>query len=243
MSTTDIIIKYFPAILRALPATLEMLIVTVIMAFILGFFLAWGKICKVKILRVISGVFISFQRGTPMMVQLLLVFILIPVICNNNGINIGDMDPIVYALVAFGLNLSAFFAEIYRSAYNSLDYKQIEAAQSLGESDVQVFFRVILPQGAANALPNFTNMSLEQMKNTSIASIIGVYDILGRVQQLVKNAYGVGQMQMYIMVGVIYWVMGLIILLFSNMIVKRLNKGNPEYAGNMQNKVASKGAM
>lgn len=127
----------------------------------------------------------------------------------------------------FFLKYGSVFAEIFRSAYIALDYKQIEAAQSLGMGPLQTFRRVILPQGAASALPNLTNMSLELMKNTSIAAVIGVYDILGKAQQLVKNNYGVGQLELYITVGVIFWIMGLLILFVSNLVTRRLNKGNP----------------
>ena len=162
-----------------------------------------------------------------MMVQLLLIFIWIPLICNDNGISTNTWDPIIYALISFSLNMAAFFAEIFRSAYIALDYKQIEAAQSLGMGPLQTFRRVILPQGAASALPNLTNMSLELMKNTSIAAVIGVYDILGKAQQLVKNNYGVGQLELYITAGVIFWIMGLLILFVSNLVTRRLNKGNP----------------
>lgn len=222
----EIIRHYLPALMRALPTTLYLLFVSVVMAVILGFFLAWAKIGKNHILRAIASIFISFMRGTPMMVQVLLVFILVPTIAYNNGIDTSAWNPTVYALVAYSLNLAAFFAEIFRSAYMALDYKQIEAAQSLGMSGVQTFFRVILPQGAVVALPNLTNMSLEQMKNTSIAAVIGVYDILARAQQLAKNNYGVGQMELYLTVGVIFWILGLIILAISHLVTKKLDKGN-----------------
>lgn len=224
-NSLEIIVHYLPALLRALPTTLYLLFVSVALAVIIGFFLAWAKIGKNKILKVISSVFISFMRGTPMMVQILLVFILVPIIAYNNGVDTSAWSPMVYALVAYSLNLSAFFAEIFRSAYLSLDYKQIEAAHSLGMSDVQTFWRVVFPQGIAVALPNLTNMSLEQMKNTSIAAVIGVYDILAKAQQLAKNNYGVGQIQLYLTVGVIFWLLGLLILFLSNLATKRFNKG------------------
>jgi His/Glu/Gln/Arg/opine family amino acid ABC transporter permease subunit len=224
-NSLEIVKRYLPALIQSLPTTLYMLVISVVIAAIFGFFLVWAKIGKNPILKTISGVFISFMRGTPMMVQLLLIFIGIPVVCNDIGIDISTWQPIIYALIAFSLNMSAFFAEIFRSAYIALDYKQIEAAQSLGMGPVQTFRRVILPQGAANALPNMTNMSLELMKNTSIAAVIGVYDILGKAQQLVKNNYGVGQLELYITVGVIFWILGLIILLISGIVTKRLNRG------------------
>ena len=223
----EIIWHYLPALLQALPTTLELLGISVLAAVILGFFLAWAKLGKNPVAKTLSSVFISFMRGTPMMVQVLLIFIWVPLIAYDNGIDTGSWDPMIYALIAYSLNLCAFFAEIFRSAYMAIDYRQIEAAQSLGMSRIQTFRRVILPQGAASALPNLTNMSLEQMKNTSIAAVIGVYDILGKAQQLAKNNYGVGQMELYVTVGVIFWIMGLLILLVSNLVTARLNKGNP----------------
>lgn len=222
----EIIKHYMPALMRALPTTLYLLFVSVVVAVIFGFFLAWAKIGKNRLIKFLASIFISFMRGTPMMVQILLVFILVPTIAYDNGVDTSSWSPSVYALAAYSLNLSAFFAEIFRSAYLSLDYRQIEAAQSLGMSGVQTFFRVILPQGAVAGLPNLTNMSLEQMKNTSIAAVIGVYDILARAQQLAKNNYGVGQMELYLTVGVIFWVLGLIILGISHIVTKRLDRGN-----------------
>ncbi len=217
---------YLPALLQSLPTTFYLLFVSVVIAAVLGFFLAWAKIGKYRILKGLSSLLISFMRGTPMMVQLLIIFILIPVIANNHGINTGSWDPSIYAIIAFSLNEACFFAEIFRSAYKSLDYGQIEAAQSLGMGRIQVFFRVILPQGAASALPNTTNMSLELMKNTSIAAVVGVYDILGRATQLARNNYGVGQLELYLEVGIFFWIIGLVILFISGKVTKTLNRGN-----------------
>lgn len=229
MNWLQILHDYLPAIFRALPTTFYLLFVPVLIALVLGFFLAWAKLGKVKILRALSSVLISFMRGTPMMVQLLLVFILVPMVAYRNGFDTSNCDPSIYAVFAFSINEACFFAEIFRSAYLSLDYGQIEAAKSIGMSSIQIFRRVILPQGAASGLPNTTNMVLELMKNTSIAAVIGVYDILGRAQQLSKNNYGTGQMELYIVVAILYWVIGLVILEVSNVAVAKLNRGNAAY--------------
>jgi His/Glu/Gln/Arg/opine family amino acid ABC transporter permease subunit len=221
----QIIYHYLPALLRALPTTLELLGLSVLFALILGFFLAWGKISKNLPAKIISSVFISFMRGTPMMVQVLLIFILIPTIAYQHGMDTSSWSPFLYALIAYSLNLSAFFAEIYRSAYNGMDFRQIEAAESLGMTKIQVFRRVTMPQSAVIALPNLTNMTLEQMKNTSIAAVIGVYDIVARAQQLARNNYGSGQMQLYLTVGLIFWGLCLLILFVMNRVTKRLGRG------------------
>lgn len=229
MNSLEIMKQYLLPLLGALPTTLYLLFTSVLIALVLGFLLTWAKIGKIHILRGIANLFISFMRGTPMMVQVLLTFILVPLIAFQNGVDTSKWDPINYAIVAFGLNEAAFFAEIFRSAYLSLDHGQIEAAESLGMSRMQVFRRVILPQGAAAALPNTTNMTLELMKNTSIAMVIGVYDIMGKAVQLGKNNYGVGQEELYFEVAVAFWVLGLIIQAISNNASDRLNKGNASY--------------
>ncbi len=229
VKSLEIMEHYFPALMRSLPTTFSLLFLSVIIALVLGFFLAWAKLCSNKILKVLSGIFISFMRGTPMMVQILLIFILVPMLAYEHGIDTSSWNPQFYAIVAFALNEAAFFAEIFRSAYLSLDYGQLEAAESLGMSRFQVFCRVILPQSAASALPNTTNMTLELMKNTSIASVIGVYDILGKATQLAKNNYGAGQFELYIEVAFLFWIIGLLILAISNAMTAKLNRGNASY--------------
>lgn len=225
----EILQRYLPVMIKALPTTFYLLFVSVLIALVLGFFLTWAKIGKNKILKALSSIFISFMRGTPMMIQILLIFILVPMLAYQNGVDTSSWNPTIYAIIAFSLNQTAFFAEIFRSAYMSLDFGQIEAAQSLGMNGFQVFRRVILPQGAASALPNATNMSLELMKNTSIAAVIGVYDILGQATQLSRNNYGVGTLELYLTVGVVFWVIGLVILALSNFATTRLNKGNVNF--------------
>ncbi|MBQ1916128.1 MAG: amino acid ABC transporter permease [Lachnospiraceae bacterium] len=216
--------QYFPALMSALPATMQLLIISVVIALFLGLLLAWARLSKNMAASLISYVIISFMRGTPMMVQLLLIFILIPLIAYSNGIDTSSLSPSVYAIISFSINEACFFAEIFRSAYQSIDSGQMEAASSLGMGRMQIFRRVILPQGAIAALPNTSNMIIELMKNTSIASVIGVYDILGKAAQLGKNNYGRGQLELYIEAGIIFWILGLIILFISNLIQERISR-------------------
>ena len=207
LKSIEVMRQYFPALMSALPATMELLLISVIIALFLGLLLAWGRLGKNKAANVISYVIISFMRGTPMMVQLLLVFILIPLVAYSNGIDTSSMNPSVYAIISFSINEACFFA-----------------ATSLGMGRMQIFRRVILPQGAIAALPNTSNMIIELMKNTSIASVIGVYDILGKAQQLGKNNYGRGQLELYIEAGIIFWILGLIILSITNLIQSHISR-------------------
>ena len=224
LKSLKIMQQYFPALMSALPATMQLLIISVVIALFLGLLLAWARLSKNMAASLISYVIISFMRGTPMMVQLLLIFILIPLIAYSNGIDTSSLSPSVYAIISFSINEACFFAEIFRSAYQSIDSGQMEAASSLGMGRMQIFRRVILPQGAIAALPNTSNMIIELMKNTSIASVIGVYDILGKAAQLGKNNYGRGQLELYIEAGIIFWILGLIILFISNLIQERISR-------------------
>jgi len=221
----DIMIKNLPYLIKALPNTFLMLFLSVAIALILGMILTLQRLSKHKVINAVAKIYISFMRGTPILVQLLIAFIVLPMVLRENGIDTGSWDNMVYAVFAFSLNEAAFFSEIFRSSYLAIDKGQIEAAYSLGMTRIQVFLRLIVPETMAIALPNTTNMIIELMKNTALGAAIGVYDILAKAQQLSLNNYGVGQQELFIEVSIIFWIIGLIFMTISNKIVSRLNKG------------------
>lgn len=226
MKTLEFMLEKLPIILKALPTTLEMLFISVFIALILGIILTCAKVSKNKVANIIAGVYISFMRGTPMIVQVLLSFICIPLILRDMGVVTIGWNNMIYAIIAFSLNEAAFFAEIFRSAYLDIDKGQIEAGESIGMTRMQIFRRIIFPQAAATALPNTTNMIIELMKNTSLGLAIGVVDMLGMAKQVSYNSYGIGQTEIFIVTGFLYWIMGLIIMTISNKVTKRLNRCN-----------------
>lgn len=226
MEKIEFMISKLPVLLSALPETLSMLFISVFIAFALGMILTCGKLSKNIVLRVLSNIYISFMRGTPMVVQLLLAFILIPKTLNSAGIATNTWDNVVFAIISFSLNEAAFFAEIFRGAYLDIDKGQIEAGESMSMTRFQIFRRIIFPQAAAIALPNTMNMTIELMKNTSIGMAIGVVDVMGMAKQISYNAYGVGQTEIFIITGVIYWIMGMILSAISSTLTERLNRCN-----------------
>lgn len=226
MEKIQFMINQVPILLGALPETLTMLVTSVLIAFILGMVLACGKLSKKRIIRIISNIYISFMRGTPMIVQLLIAFIIIPLLLKNSGISTNNWDNVIYAIIAFSLNEAAFFAEIFRGAYLDIDKGQIEAGESIGMTRFQIFRRIIFPQAAAVALPNTMNMIIELMKNTSIGMAIGVVDMMGMAKQISYNAYGVGQTEIFVITGVLYWIMGMILSGISSCVTERLNRCN-----------------
>lgn len=226
MKQIEFMIDKVPTILSALPVTLKILGFSVGIAFVLGMILTYAKVCENKIIRTIASIYISFMRGTPMIVQLLLAFIGIPLILSNLQINTSNWNNILYAIIAFSMNEAAFFAEIFRSAYLDIDKGQIEAGKSIGMTKFQIFRRIIFPQSAAKALPNTTNMIIELMKNTSLGIAIGVADVMGMAKQISYNNYGIGQTETFIAAGIIYWIMGSIMFAISHNVTLRLNRCN-----------------
>lgn len=226
METLEFMLSKVPVILSALPTTLEMLVYSVVIAVVIGILLTWAKIGRHRIIRFIANMYTSFMRGTPMIVQVLLAFIGIPLILKSIGVSTQGWNNIIYAIAAFSLNEAAFFSEIFRGAYLDIEAGQIEAGESMGMTDFQIFRRIIFPQAAAIALPNTTNMIIELMKNTSLGMAIGVVDMMGMAKQVSYNSYGVGQTETFMVAGVLYWILGLIFMIISNVVTKRLNRCN-----------------
>lgn len=223
MKILEFMFSKIPIILNALPVTLEILFFSVAIALVVGMILTYARVGENKFIKCIASIYISFMRGTPMIVQLLLAFIGVPLILDSFGIATTGWNNIIYAIISFSLNEAAFFSEIFRSAYLDIDKGQIEAGESIGMTKFQIFRRIIFVQAAAKALPNTTNMIIELMKNTSLGIAIGVTDLMGMAMRISYNNYGVGQTETFIVAAFIYWIMGLILTIVSNSITARLN--------------------
>jgi His/Glu/Gln/Arg/opine family amino acid ABC transporter permease subunit len=226
MKVIKLIIHFIPLLLKALPLTADILVKSILLGLVVSMLLTIGRLGKNKFIQKIVAVYISFMRGTPLIIQIFLMFFGLPIILKSFGINTLSWDGMIYAVLTFGLNVAAFFSEILRSAYLAINKGQIEAAYSIGMSDFQVFRRVIVPQALASALPNITNMIIEVLKNTSLAVSIGVVDMMGKANQLAQASFGVGQLEVLLAVSLLYWFISLIMILISNKITIRLNKGN-----------------
>lgn len=221
----QIAIEKLPVLLGALPTTFYILFVSVAVALVLGAALTMLKLSRHTVPRVAATVYISFMRGTPMVAQVLIAFIGIPILMRTwFGMATTGSTNLFCAVIAFSLNEAAFFAEIFRSAYLAIDKGQIEAAQSIGMSRVQTFWRVILPQTAMSALPNTTNMIIELMKNTSVGLAIGVVDLMGMAKQVSYNTMGVGQTPIFLETAVLYWLIGIVFMAVSGKVTAHLNR-------------------
>ena len=154
--------------------SLQIFALTLIGAVPLGIVVALGRLSKNRIVSAIVGAYISIMRGTPLMLQMFAVFFAPYYVF---GIKTGQSYMFVAVIIAFILNYAAYFGEIYRSGIQSMPQGQYEAAQVLGYSPTQTFFRIILPQVVKRILPAMGNEIVTLVKDTSLAFSIGVAEM------------------------------------------------------------------
>ncbi len=204
----SLIFNSIPKLLPYLHITIEILALSVGIGLLLGILIAMPKLYHIPILKEIVTVYISFIRGTPILIQLFLVFYGLPVIIGQLGIDITRMDPFYFVIITYTLSNAASFAEIFRGAISSVDYGQTEAAYSVGFTPWQNFYRIVFPQAFRVAFPNIANTSISSLKDTSLAFSIGVMDMMGRGETLITaTAHAV---EIYISLAIIYYVVVLI---------------------------------
>ena len=194
--------------------TLRIFFSTLVFALPLGLLVSLGRKSKIKIINWPVRLFILIMRGTPLMLQLLFVFYgLKPLF----GI---QLDRVIAAQVAFALNYAAYFAEIYRGGIESIPDGQYEAAKVLGFNKKQTFFRIILPQVVKRIIPPMGNEFITLVKDTSLAQVIAVVELLKVTNNWVSSAVS---MVPFVIAAVFYLVMNGVVTRCFTIAEKRLS--------------------
>lgn len=194
--------------------TLRIFFSTLVFALPLGLLVSLGRMSKIKIINWPVRLFILIMRGTPLMLQLLFVFYgLKPLF----GI---QLDRVIAAQVAFALNYAAYFAEIYRGGIESIPDGQYEAAKVLGFNKKQTFFRIILPQVVKRIIPPMGNEFITLVKDTSLAQVISVVELLKVTNNWVSSAVS---MVPFVIAAVFYLVMNGVVTRCFTIAEKRLS--------------------
>ncbi len=197
--------------------TVEIFALTLLFSLPLGMLVAFGRMSKCRILRIISKAYISVMRGTPLMLQIIVVYFA-PFYMFRLKLGAGYRFPAV--ILAFVINYAAYFAEIYRSGIESMPVGQYEAAEVLGYSRAQTFVRIILPQVIKRVLPSITNETITLVKDTSLAFTISIAEMFTVAKQI-------GAAQTSVMpllaAGVFYYVFNLIVAFVMEYVEKRLS--------------------
>ncbi len=190
---------------KGMIVSVEIFILTLLFSLPLGLIVAFGRMSKNFIIRTITKIYISIMRGTPLMLQLLVVYFAPYYVF---GMKISPSYRFVAVIIAFAINYAAYFAEIYRSGIESMPIGQHEAAEVLGYSKSQTFFTIILPQVVKRILPSVTNEIITLVKDTSLAFAIAQAEMFTIAKQI---AAAETSMMPLVMAGVFYYIFNLIV--------------------------------
>jgi len=209
----DLVVNSFPLLLLGAGVTIKITAMSVAVGVIIGLFVGIARICRIKPLEWLAAVYVDFFRGTPLLVQIFLVYFALPVITGQR------IDPYIAAIGACGINSGAYVVEIFRAGIQSIDNGQMEAGRSLGMTWVQTMRYIIVPQAFKRVIPPLGNEFIALLKDSSLVSVIGFEELTRRGQLIIAKTYG--SLEIWISVAVVYLVMTLTISRFVAYLEKR----------------------
>ncbi|MEE3633778.1 cystine ABC transporter permease [Pseudomonas sp. AL 58] len=186
---------------------------------LLGFGLALMRLSSLKVLSWTARVYVSFFRGTPLLVQLFVIYYGLPQL----GL---ELDPLPAALIGLSLNMAAYACEILRAAISSIDRGQWEAAASIGMTRSQAMRRAILPQAARTALPPLGNSFISLVKDTALAATIQVPELFRQAQLITARTFEV--FTLYLAAALIYWVLSSLLAHLQHRLEAQVNRHDLE---------------
>ena len=196
--------------------SVEIFLLTLIFSLPLGLLVAFGRMSRNRILSGIVKIYIAVMRGTPLMLQLIVVYFAPFYIF---GMNLsGFRFPAI--IIAFSVNYAAYFAEIYRGGIEAIDKGQYEAAKVLGYSKAGTFFRIILPQVLRIIMPSVTNETITLVKDTSLAFVLAQAEMFTIAKQIAAKEASVGPLMV---AGLFYFVFNFIVAFVMDRVEKKLD--------------------
>jgi polar amino acid transport system permease protein len=221
-----LIFTQIPRVLRYLPITMEIALVSFAGSLVIGFLVAIVKIKKIRFIAPIAGFYVAFTRGTPVLVQLYLTYYGIPMVLTainqayGTHFNVNGIAPIVFALLALSLNEAAYSSESIRAAIESVDKGQMEAALSIGMTAPQALRRIILPEALVVALPSLGNSLIGLIKGTSLVFVTAVVEMTAAGRLLASRNFR--YFEMYITLAIVYFLITSVVARLLRWAEKRL---------------------
>ena len=216
--------EQFPVVFQALNEgflqTLKLFFITLAGAIPLGLVICLGSMSRFRPLRYLVRLVIWVVRGTPLMLQLLIIYFFPGLVLKNNIWGQGELGRFAASCAAFVFNYACYFSEIYRGGIESMPRGQYEAGAVLGMTKTQVFFKIILFQVVKKIVPPMGNEIITLVKDTSLARIISVYEIIWAAQKFAKMD---GLVWPLFYTGVYYLIFSGVLTLFFGYIEKKLD--------------------
>lgn len=182
MEFIENVIGVIPSLLKAVPVVAQLAVGAMLLALVLGLLVALARLSNSKILRAIATIYVEILRGTPLLVQLVYIYFVLPVI----GI---QLEPIAAGIIALGLNYAAYLSEVYRTSILAIDTGQTEAALSLGYTPTKALWKIVIPQSFKVALGPIGNYFIAMVKDTALTSVIAVSEILKTANTLNSQTF------------------------------------------------------
>ena len=221
-------IEQFPIVFDALNVgfiqTLKLFIITLVGALPFGLVIAFGSMSKFKLLSAFVKTLVWVIRGTPLMLQLLVIYYFPGLVFHNNIWGSGEEGRFIASITAFIINYACYFSEIYRGGIQAVPYGQQEAGQVLGLTKSQIFFKITLLQMVKNVLPPMSNEIITLVKDTSLARIIALQEIIWAGQAFMKGSQGIaGEIWPLFFTGLYYLVFSGVLTIVLGKIEKKLS--------------------
>ncbi|WP_298442007.1 amino acid ABC transporter permease [uncultured Ferrimonas sp.] len=213
----DYTVNLLPILLKYLGITMEMALIGFALALVMALALALVRVFTVPVLDPLARLHISFFRGTPLLVQLFLLYYGLPQVIPA----LAGIDAFTIAIIGLSLHFSAYMAESIRAAINGIASHQTEAAMAIGMTRLQAMRRIILPQASRIALPSLMNYFIDMIKSTSLAFTLGVTEIMAKAQMEASSSFRF--FESFMAVALIYWVVVVFFTFVQTKLEQRLN--------------------
>ena len=219
----DFALEHFPRLLKATKLTIQLTFLSLFFGLFVGLFAAILRTSKIKIFFFIAYYYSYIFRGTPLLVQIFIIYFGLAQVewIRESFLWIFLKEPYSCAILAFTLNTGAYSSEIFRSAFQTINKGIVEAAEGLGLSKINTFFKVKLPIAIRQSLPAYGNEMILMLKGTSLASTVTLLDLTGVAKHIISTTFR--PVEVFIVAGSIYLIMTFVIHNLIKFLEKKYN--------------------
>ncbi|MFC5469848.1 amino acid ABC transporter permease [Cohnella suwonensis] len=214
------VFEYFVKLLPFVKTSLFIVASSIAVGIAVGFLVALPRLYDVPVLKRASQLYASFFRGTPILIQLFLIYYGLPELLKLISIDVSKMPVLVFVILAYGLHNGAYISEGIRAAVKAVDKSQVEAAYAVGMTGYQAFTRIVFPQALAISIPILANIVIATLKDTSLAFTLGVMELTGKSQTLFTMSRHM--IESYVALALVYFIISFVLERLFNFSERRL---------------------
>jgi polar amino acid transport system permease protein len=223
---TAFMLEWLPYMLGGVPLTILVCVLGILLAVPLALLGALGRLSSNPVFYGVSGFYVSFIRGTPLIVQIFFIYLGLPQLgqyAPGPLQNLFILGVITSGVLALGINYGAYMAEIFRAGIQSVGHGQVEAAQALGMTRTQTMRRIVLPQAVRVIIPPTGNEFIAMIKDSSLLGVVGLQEIFFRASRIGRQYFQ--NLEMLVVAAALYWILTIIFSYFQGRLERRLSRG------------------